>query len=163
MKGQNNVMKPARKLEYGDLSQCIVCNHNETVVETARILRDCQSRHLLVLDDQKKPVGVISTVDICNRIVAEEKNPATIKAKDMMTKGIETIPVDASLPEALQKMGDKNISFLPVVDEKGSLVGVLEFANVLKAMATLEKKLNDKYNKDNKTNKENKKDTKKKE
>lgn len=135
------------KLQFEHLSEIVVCNDKDVVVKVARILRDTSSRHLLVLNDKKQPQGVISTVDINNRVVAEEKNPAALKASDIMTKTIVTVPVTVSLPEALDTMASKNISFLPVVDNNGCLAGVLEFANVLKTMAKLEKECQGKMNK----------------
>ncbi|MBI2052283.1 MAG: CBS domain-containing protein [Candidatus Sungbacteria bacterium] len=110
-------------------------------VEVAKILRDTQSRHLIVLDNQEKPHGIISVVDINNRVVAAEKNPAALKAKDIMTKNILVVPCTIELAEALQKMSEKNISSLPVVDEKNKLLGVLEFPKALKSLCEFEKKI----------------------
>lgn len=134
------------KLQFEHLSETVICNHKDNVVKVSRILRDTNSRHLLVLNDKKQPTGVISTVDINNRVVAEEKTPAQLTAADIMTKTIVSVPVTVSLPEAVELMGKKNVSFLPVVDDKGCLVGVLEFSNVLKAMAKMEKECAEKMN-----------------
>ncbi len=152
MKTQPKTMKKEQehKLEFEHLSEIVICNHKDNVVKVARILRDTNSRHLLVLNDKKQPVGVISTVDVNNRVVAEEKNPVQLTAADIMTKGIVTVPATVSLPEAVEQMAKKNVSFLPVVDNKGSLLGVLEFSNVLKAMAKIEKDCIEQMNK-NKT------------
>ena len=47
-----------------------------------------------------------------------------MQLKDIMTRSVETIPVDASLTEAARKMEQKNIGFLPVVRD-GIMVGVI--------------------------------------
>jgi len=48
------------------LTDVVFCSENDTVLEVARILRDTRARHLIVTDSKKKPLGIISTVDINN-------------------------------------------------------------------------------------------------
>ena len=41
------------------------------------------------INDDDYPVGIISMTDINNRIVAEGKNPADLKAKDIMSAPVD--------------------------------------------------------------------------
>ena len=129
----------SRKIKHEDLSKTIICHENESAVEVAKILRDTGSRHLLVLSKDEKPLGIISTVDINNRVVAAQKDPLKLKAADIMTKEIITVPSSSELMDALQKMSDKNITFVPVVDSHHKLLGVLDFTKSLKLLCEVEK------------------------
>ena len=79
--------------------------------------------------EKNNPVGIISTVDINNRVVAEEKNSSTLKARDIMTKPIETVEVSSTCEEAYQKMVSKGTYSIPVT-ENGSLIGSLSFSKL---------------------------------
>lgn len=52
--------------------------------------------------------------------------------KDLMTKNVDTLPVDISVQEALKIIMEKQISGLPVVDKNNNLVGMFTEKEVLK-------------------------------
>ena len=55
-----------------------------------------------------------------------------LQAKQMMTTNLVTVTENATLQEIIQLMLDKNISGIPVVDEKGELKGVVSESDVLR-------------------------------
>jgi CBS domain-containing protein len=59
-----------------------------------------------------------------------------IKAKDVMTRRVITIAVDASIREALQLMLQHNISGLPVIDKTGNLAGIVTEGDFLRRSET---------------------------
>src|SRR3989338_89250 len=111
------------------LQDVVFCNDDACVLDVSRILRDTRTRHLIVVNEKNNPVGIISTVDINNRVVAEEKNSSTLKARDIMTKPIETVEVSSTCEEAYQKMVSKGTYSIPVT-ENGSLIGSLSFSKL---------------------------------
>ncbi|MBS3082108.1 CBS domain-containing protein [Candidatus Pacearchaeota archaeon] len=111
------------------LQDVVFCNDDASVLDVSRILRDTRTRHLIVVNEKNNPVGIISTVDINNRVVAEEKNSSTLKARDIMTKPIETVEVSSTCEEAYQKMVSKGTYSIPVT-ENGSLIGSLSFSKL---------------------------------
>ena len=113
------------------LQDVVFCNEKDSILEVSRVLRDTQNRHLVVVDAKRKPVGIISTVDVNNRVVAEGKNPSTTLAKDIMTKPIETVDISITCEEAYQKMIKKGTYSIPVTD-KNQLVGSLNFDQILR-------------------------------
>ena len=108
------------------LTDAVVCHENDNILEVSRILRDTQRRHLFVIDKDDKPVGVISAVDINNRVVAEEKNVKKTKAKEIMTKNIETVSVEENYEKAFQIMIRLGTNSIPVL-RNNKLFGLLEF------------------------------------
>ncbi len=109
----------------------VICRESETVLEVSRILRDTQRRHLIVVDNHDRPVGIISTVDINNRVVSEEKSPAKLKAQDIMTKNIKTVSVEDSYEHAFQIMAKLGTHSIPVT-RNGKLIGMLEFSSAFR-------------------------------
>ena len=116
-------------MEIDTLRQVVICKEEDDIVEAAKILRDTRQRHLIVVNSEKEPLGIISTVDICNKAVCEEKNPKELKAKDIMTAPIKTADFNDSYEEAYEKMIGGDLLSIPVTNE-GKLVGVLNFDRV---------------------------------
>lgn len=108
------------------MTDAVVCRFDESVLEVSRILRDTQRRHLIVLDEKDKPVGIISTVDINNRVVAEGKEPRNLKAQEIMTKNINYVSVEDTYEKAFQAMAKLGTNSIPVT-RGGKLLGMLEF------------------------------------
>jgi len=97
---------------------------DECVQVVAKKLRDSKVRHAYVIDDKGAPVGVISVVDISNRVVAEGKSPDKICAKDVMSSPVETKDVNDSVKDAYELMVANKRYSLAVTD-KGILYGIL--------------------------------------
>ncbi len=96
----------------------------ETAEEVAKKMKEAKVRHAYVVNDKEAPVGVISVVDISNRVVAEGKLPKDIRAKDIMTSPVEIKDVNDSVKEAYELMV-KNRRYSLAITEKGKLVGIL--------------------------------------
>ena len=57
----------------------LYCKKNTNVVEAAKILRDNQQRRIIVVDDKEHPIGIISTTDMSNKVVAGNKDASKLK------------------------------------------------------------------------------------
>ncbi|MBI2134214.1 CBS domain-containing protein [Candidatus Woesearchaeota archaeon] len=112
------------------LTDAVICRMNDKILEVSRILRDTQRRHLIVLNDNDSPIGIISTVDINNRVVAENKDPEKTKATEIMTKNPAMTDLGDSYEKAYQTMARLGTHSIPVT-EKGKLIGMLEFMTAL--------------------------------
>lgn len=75
-------------------------------------------RHLPVVDDRNRLVGVISDRDILAAHGAK-------RVVDIMTRDVITIRPDASAVDAATVMLDNKISSVLVVDDDGTLVGMV--------------------------------------
>ncbi|OIO80765.1 hypothetical protein AUJ84_02660 [Candidatus Pacearchaeota archaeon CG1_02_32_132] len=118
-------------MEKNKLLDAVVCNENDSVLEASKILRDTQTRHLIVINDSKEPVGILSAVDINNRVVAEEMNPSDTMVSEIMTKPIESIDVNSSYEKAYKKMIEVGTYSMPVT-ENGELIGEIDFNQLFK-------------------------------
>ncbi len=78
-------------------------------------------RHLPVVDDRGRLVGVLSDRDVLRAVGAKRNG----KVADIMTREVVTVRPDAPAHEAAALMIDLKIGSLPVVDDSGALVGVI--------------------------------------
>lgn len=97
---------------------------DETAEEVAKKMKEKKVRHAYVINEEEAPVGVISVVDVSNRVVAEGKSPKDVKAKDIMSKPVESKDVNDSVKDAYELMV-KNRRYSLAVTKEGKLVGIL--------------------------------------
>src|ERR671910_634938 len=64
------------------------------------------------------------------RAVADGLNPQTAKARDVMTKGITWCFDDESVDDAVQRMEEKQIHHMPVLNRQKRMVGILSLADL---------------------------------
>jgi CBS domain-containing protein len=100
-----------------------------TLRECARKMRE-QDIGCLPVGDNDRLIGMITDRDICCRAVAEGLDPTTVKAKDVMSKGIVWCYDDQTEQEAIQLMTDKKIHHLPVLNRRKRIVGVLSLGDL---------------------------------
>ncbi len=70
--------------------------------------------------------GIFTSKDVVLRVLAAGKNPATTKILEVMTPHPETVTRTTTVVEALRKMHAGRYLHLPIVDEVGSLEGLVD-------------------------------------
>mgnify|MGYP000931487011 CR=1 FL=1 len=83
--------------------------------------------------------GIVTSIDICDKIVAQGKDPSKTKMHEIMASPVVTVPAAMGLKECAAKMKDMRVHHLPVSDDKGSIIGMVsatDFLVVAEAMGT---------------------------
>ena len=84
-------------------------------------------------------IGVVTDRDIAIRRVAEGRS-SDGPVSDVMSGGVKTCSPDDSVDDAMELMGREQVRRIPIVDERGSLVGVVAQADLVR-MAGHERKV----------------------
>lgn len=113
------------------LIEAFKCNEDESVVDVAKKLRKISLRHIFVVDKKDYPVGVISVIDMNNRIVAEGKNPKELKAKNIMSKPVIGLDIEEDVEKAYEAMKGKGYVMSPVVKDK-KMMGIVSIHQIIK-------------------------------
>ena len=74
-------------------------------------------------------VGVITDRDIAIRTVAEGR-ASDSPVRDVMSSGVRTATPSDSVESVMELMGREQVRRVPIVDERGSLVGVVSQADL---------------------------------
>jgi len=77
--------------------------------------------------------GILTSTDISDKIIAQERNPSQVKVQEIMTSPIITIPCHWSLKDCALKMSEHKIHHLPVIDDDGELTGMISDTDFLAA------------------------------
>jgi len=74
--------------------------------------------------------GIITSTDICDKIVAQGQDPSTMKIRDIMSTPIIGISPDETIFECAKLMSKHHIHHLPVVDEN-KVIGMISATDFL--------------------------------
>jgi CBS domain-containing protein len=105
-----------------------------TVREAAKLMQRENAGALPVCEAQgsKKLVGMITDRDITIRIVAEGRDGNTRVAEAMTSGRLATLRPDADVNEVMDTMADEQVRRVPIVDERGALVGIVSQADIVR-------------------------------
>jgi len=116
---------------------------NDKLAIADALMRTDRIRHLPVLDDDGRLVGIVSQRDLFfNALVhalgfgtaTRDRTLDAILVKEMMTENVVTTTPETPVTAAAQVMVDQKIGCLPVV-EADVLVGILSESDVVSAVA----------------------------
>ena len=117
-----------------------------TYKDMATRLREFRVSAFPVLDNDNRVVGVVSEADLLAKEALEysahgvaggilhsreRAKAAAVTAADLMTKPAVTIGPDETVSHAARLMYSRKVKRLPVVDDRGRLVGIVSRADVL--------------------------------
>jgi CBS domain-containing protein len=106
-----------------------------TVPETMTVLDATRemNRHSIgavVVTNGGRVTGIFTERDVLRRIVAQERNPAMVLVRDVMTRDITCAGPDTSLDEARTLMMELRIRHLPVMDGDGRSLGMISIGDL---------------------------------
>lgn len=129
---------------------------DSTLLDAAKFIFGHNHKGIPVVNDHKKVIGFITEQDIMSRMfpnisdlmedyVHERdfeamennlKNILTQKVKNVMSKKVISIHKDDALLKAESIMKLKDISRLPVVDDKGVLIGIISKGDIFRVLVS---------------------------
>lgn len=109
--------------------QVQTCPSTATVKEAAQVMKSSDIGDVIVLDESNQICGIVTDRDITIRVVAEGKDPNTIRLDDVCSKDLTTLTPDSTVGEAVELMRNKAVRRLPVV-ENGKPVGIISIGDL---------------------------------
>lgn len=113
----------------------VTIGKDEHVREAARRMRDRHIGSLIVVEGER-PIGILTDRDLTVTILANPLIDADqASVVDAMSQEPVTVQARDSLFDAFRLMRTYGVRRLPVVDDEGTLVGILSFDDVLEQLA----------------------------
>jgi CBS domain-containing protein len=127
-------------MKVGDVCnrEVVIADRNTLLTDAARLMRKHHVGDVIGVEergDQRYPVGVLTDRDLVVEVLANEVDPQNLLVGDVMSFDLITTRQDEDLSEALKHMRDKGIRRVPVVSERGALVGILTMDDMLDLIA----------------------------
>jgi CBS domain-containing protein len=103
----------------------------DSVVDAAKLMKGEETGIAPIVADGRL-IGVVTDHDITLRVVAEGRDPRTTNVEDIASRDLVTIDPDQDLDDALAVNVQHDVRRLPVIEEDGTLVGIVAHADVLR-------------------------------
>jgi CBS domain-containing protein len=106
-------------------------------MEVAKLMRQHHVGDIVVIkesDGENVPIGIVTDRDLVVEILAQELSPDTVTVGDIMSFEIMTARDDESIWDTLQKMRIKGVRRMPVVNQRGGLVGIVTLDDLLELL-----------------------------
>lgn len=103
-----------------------------SVYEGLEIMRKRYATNLIVKKTADNPeYGIVTSINICDKIVAQGKNPKTTRVREIMASPVFTVSSSMPITECAAMMRDKRIHHLPVADEHGNIIAMIAAMDLL--------------------------------
>ncbi len=116
----------------------VCCSPRTTALEAAHLMRQKHAGDLVVVDDgddQAVPLGVITDRDIVVEVLGRGLDPAVTPVSAVLRTPVVIANEGDDLSHALEMMRVHGVRRLPVVNQKGILVGIITADDLLRNLA----------------------------
>lgn len=86
----------------------------------------------LIIEDEMKPLGIVTDRDLATRVDARDRPASDVLAEDVMTAEPVTIEEGADIFAAARTMRDNAVRRLIVVNDSGTVVGIITLDDLLR-------------------------------
>ena len=116
------------------MTKDLIFSHpTDTVDDVAKLMKKEDIGPVLIVekgDQGKRLIGIVTDRDLAIKVVGEGRDPKKTKVKDVMTTKVVTCRADDDVQNAMNAMAQHQLRRIPVVDEYGTLVGIISQADV---------------------------------
>jgi CBS domain-containing protein len=117
----------------------VVCANTDTsVAAAAKLMRQYHIGDVIVTREEqgrRVPLGIVTDRDIVLGVVATELSPGTLTVGDIMGQELVTAGETEDVFDAVQRMRNKGVRRIPIVQPDGSLAGILSIDDVIEILA----------------------------
>jgi len=112
-----------------------LAERDESICRVAKRMLARRVGTLVVLDDERRPAGIVTDRDLALRVLATDKDPETAWLSEVFTTPVHGISEDAPIDEAVTKMRANRCRRLVVHDSSERVVGIVSVDDVIAALA----------------------------
>jgi CBS domain-containing protein len=104
------------------------------VADASRILWHEGIGALVAEDDGDDIAGIVTESDVVRGVCAGH-DPGRLRVRELMTDIVVTVAPTETVRDASARMQDNDIKKLPVVDDEGTLVGIVTTTDIAESLA----------------------------
>jgi len=111
-----------------------VIESGATLLDAAEMMRDADIGALPVTEGGR-PIGMLTDRDIVVRAVADQKDPAQVFVREVITPRLSTIYADQDINDAAGLMAADQVRRLLVLDHQQNPVGIVSLGDIGRSQA----------------------------
>jgi len=118
--------------------EVVVAYTHEPLHEAARLMREHHTGTVVVVEvagGARVPVGIVTDRDIAVAVFATDCDAQKLLVGDVTREALLTVREDADILDVVQQMRDHGVRRVPVVDTRGTLVGIVSSDDLLEVLS----------------------------
>ena len=118
-------------------SDVVCCAPNTTALEAARLMRSRHVGDVVVVSDVQKervPLGVVTDRDLAVEVLGNGREAAIMPLSSLVRAPVVIAADYEDVHAALERMRAHGVRRMPVVDDRGALVGIVTLDDLLGAL-----------------------------
>jgi CBS domain-containing protein len=131
------VASMSQKLRKIMVEKVRTAKFDDTIQNIALLMNRYQIGCVIIVDDDDKPLGIITERDMIKRVICKAIPPEDARIIDVVSKPLVTASPDMRAGDAAKIMLEHNIKKLPVLDE-GRLVGLVTLTDLVRTEGVVE-------------------------
>jgi CBS domain-containing protein len=108
-----------------------------SVMDAAKLMIGRKVGSAVIVDVDGLPIGIITERDILKKVTRSNKRATEVAAEDIMSHPVITTKAYDSIETAAALMARKKIKRLVVLEEDGTLSGVLSITDIARKLAKI--------------------------
>ncbi|MBK6357610.1 MAG: CBS domain-containing protein [Betaproteobacteria bacterium] len=124
-------MKTLKQLLAGRTRPLAVVAPGDTVFHALTVMAKHEVGAVLVLDGEQL-VGIFSERDYARKIILQGKTSKETQVSEIMSDKVAYVTPNVSLDECMALMTEKHFRHLPVLDDEGSVLGIISIGDLVK-------------------------------
>ncbi len=118
-------MKIKERLEFATKPEPLTFPADALVSEAVKRMSEMDYGSVIVVDADKKVLGMVTERDILKRLVNAGRDPSETKLSEIMTKNPRVARADDDLLDWLAIMSNERFRRLPIVDAEGRVISMM--------------------------------------
>lgn len=113
-------------------------NDNPSALDVAKLMAKHRIGSIVVIEgNNKKPVGIVTERDIIKKVSAQNKSADQVAVRRIMSSPLITVKSIDSVETAAATIAENKIKRLVVLEQDGSMVGILSVSDIAKKLAKI--------------------------
>ena len=109
----------------------VTARPDESVRDAARRMASDGVGCLAIVDDEGKPVGMVTDRDLVQRVIRRRRDPDEVKLSEILSPDVVSVWREVPLELAFHRMREEAVRRVLITDDHGLLVGILTFDDAL--------------------------------
>jgi CBS domain-containing protein len=110
---------------------------NPTVLDATKRMLRSKVGSVVMVNKNNRPVGIVTERDVLRKVSTSRRMLKEVKAKDIMSHPVITVKPYDSVETAAAVMAKMKIKRLVVVEQDGSMEGVISLTDITKKLAKI--------------------------
>jgi CBS domain-containing protein len=113
-------------------------NDNPSALDVAKLMAKHRIGSIVVIEgDNKRPLGMVTERDIIKKVTAQNKSADQVAVRHIMSSPLITVKSIDSIDTAAETIAGNRVKRLVVLEQDGSMVGILSVSDIAKKLAKI--------------------------